>query len=122
MKKKTSKERKVKTTDLSSEELIAIREMRQNAGWLAIEKVIKRNVKYLEHKILNDDDLSEEFKISARDLLRKWRDLNKRLLNLPEQLTESAEETEETNPLRLDPFARTIAEVREINERGRGIL
>ena len=117
MKKKDAKpQRKPKADDLTADELFAIKQLITSDGWLALQKVLKKNIRYLERQIIDDDELSGEVRLTQRDLARQWLKYNKRLAMLPETLTAHHEEDDEVSPTRLDPYPRTLAELRAMVE------
>ena len=82
--------------------------------WKELKRIIKLNVDFLDKQILEDDDeeLDTEIKTTKRALLRKWRNLNKELLKLPNEIIESIEEGGETRPTNYDPYERVNEAIR----------
>lgn len=120
---KIKKERKPKEGDFDQQELLDIRNLAQHPGWVALAKDVKRQVKMLEHQILNDDTLSESIPVSQRDVLRIMRDIALRFLRRPEQITAVDEGSGAlTDAPRLDPYARNITELNEMKRKKQGIL
>ncbi len=72
--------------------------------WITMKELIQDKIDYLQQQILENDELSEEVKITKRDLARKYWQLNKWLLNEPERLIEDMEKGKDTDRVNLDPY------------------
>ena len=72
--------------------------------WITMKELIQDKIDYLQQQILENDELSEEVKITKRDLARKYWQLNKWLLNEPERLIEDMEKGKDTDKINFDPY------------------
>ena len=72
--------------------------------WITMKELIQEKIDYLQQQILENDELSEEVKITKRDLARKYWQLNKWLLNEPERLIKDIEEGKNTAEVKFDPY------------------
>ena len=72
--------------------------------WITMKELIQEKIDYLQQQILENDELSEEVKITKRDLARKYWQLNKWLLNEPERLIEDMEKGKDTDKINFDPY------------------
>ena len=74
--------------ELSKEQLETLKTGQNSPFWDILQGYLAERVEYLQKIILEDDKLSEELKITQRDLLRKEYHLTKYLLYLPINLVE----------------------------------
>lgn len=75
-----------------------------SAFWNVMKELIQDKIDYLQQQILENDELSEEVKITKRDLARKYWQLNKWLLNEPERLIKDIEEGKDAKKMNWDPY------------------
>ncbi len=71
--------------------------------WQVLKTFLNERVEFLKERILNDDTLVEEIRITNRDLLRKEYQLTKWLLDLPENLIKS-DDTYKIKMEEYDPY------------------
>lgn len=102
MKKKVDK-KKIETTQSEAE---IIRAGLEQPFWKIISKIVQENIDWLGQQITDDDDLSD----AQRNLIRKWRKLNKQLLSIPHEIIEDMKDgTQE--PTSFSVYAETYAEI-----------
>lgn len=97
-----------------------LREGARTPFWLGLKQIIEENIAYLDRIIIGegltldeDAEWSEHFEITKRDLLRKWRNLNRELLDLPEKVAQSAEMTTIQLPTQLQPYESVHDEIKK---------
>ena len=86
--KKQIKTKKQSSPDIPQSDIDILKSGLHQPFWQILRRIIQANVDYLGDQVNDDEELSDR----QRNLLRKWRKLNKELLELPEKLITDMEE------------------------------
>lgn len=98
-------------TALTAQAIADLRSGLTGRFWKTLSAIIQANVDFLSVQILEDEDLTE----AQRGQLRKWRNLNKELVDLPGRCIQQLE-AGTVNPLDLDPYFKTYKEMTTAHE------
>lgn len=90
--------------EISKDKIAILKSGITSQFWIEMKELIQEKIDYLTQQILENDELSEEVKITNRDLARKYLKLNKWLLNEPERLIKDMEEGKDNKPVNFDPY------------------
>jgi len=103
---------KLKTVEQNKDRNDAIRAGISSPFWTALKWILEENLKDLQESILTDSSLNEPVPMTKRERMIDWYDMNKRLLNLPGAILESAEEGK-VESVDHDPYFSVKEDIKE---------
>ena len=105
-----------KIKDIPLDDISILREGLNGRFWAILKKIMQENIDEMTAVINNDiiDPLLGKLTPQVREEYVKWRLMNKALLELPESLISSMEQGQ-TEPVRLDPYAKNFDELVKMN-------
>ena len=95
--------KKKKSEEYNAQLAAILRQGEKSEFWQAIVKVLNDNIKWIVDVILNDDtyegnNLNEVITLTRRDFIRKWREYQMELLDIPEMVAKKLEKQDDDSP------------------------